>query len=76
LRVSLKDLWSVRRCSNFSGEVFSGEMPLHMGPCPPETALRHIVYFALEGDVDRFSVFSIKRQEFFRGDLSHFLFLI
>jgi hypothetical protein len=46
-----------------------------MGPCPPETALCDIVNFALEGDVNRLSVFSIKRQEFFRGHLSHLLFL-
>src|SRR4030042_5752361 len=76
LRMPLEDLRPVRSCGDLSCQILSGGMPLHMRACSPERTFGYVKNFSLKGDINRFSVFSIKRSQFFGGHLSHVLALV
>jgi hypothetical protein len=76
LWIPLQDLGSMRRCRDLPGQVLSRGVPFHVGACRPETASGHIIDPALKGHINRLSILTLKRSQFFRSHLSHFQLLV
>jgi hypothetical protein len=72
LGISFKNLCSMRSRGDFSRQVLTRGMPVHVKALGPERAFRDIKDLPLKGDIDRSTVLSVKRCQFHSGELFHF----
>ena len=61
LRIPLKYFRSMGGSRNLTGEILSGGMPVHVKTRRPERTLGDIIDLPFKSNVNRLSVFSIKR---------------
>jgi hypothetical protein len=61
LGITFKNFLAMGGCGNFSSEIFSRGMPVHVKAFGPEGTLGDIIDVSFKGNIDRISILSVKR---------------